>query len=135
MYYLNSKSCHVMVCHIFLKKYISTCFPRQRLVIAISTLKQLIILEHHIGVYHKGGRNANGRTSIFDVSHDFVKKFVFERKQCFSSKCNNSDIDIDKLSFQNPSLGKLSPVIPSQNPLCIKYSRYFIRSHLWFHLK
>ena len=26
---------------------------------------------------------ANGRTSIFDVSYDFVKKGVFERKQCF----------------------------------------------------
>ena len=51
--------------------------------IAISTLKQLIILEHHIGVYHKGGRNANGRPSIFGVSNDFVKKVVFERKQCF----------------------------------------------------
>ena len=36
-----------------------------------------------MGVYHKWGSNANGRPAIFDVSHDFVKKVVPERKQCF----------------------------------------------------
>ena len=39
--------------------------------------------------------NANGRTSIFDVSHDYVKKVVPERKQCFSSKCHIYDMDND----------------------------------------
>ena len=34
--------------------------------IANGTLKQLIISEYHMGVYHKGGSNSNGKTSIFD---------------------------------------------------------------------
>ena len=64
--------------------------------IANSILKQLIIPEYHTGVYHKGSSNANGRTSIFDVSNDYVKKVVPERKQCFfSSKCHISDMDND----------------------------------------
>ena len=56
--------------------------------IASSILKHIVILEYHTGVYHKGGSNANGRTSIFDVSHyfdvsyDYVKKVVPERKLC-----------------------------------------------------
>ena len=52
-------------------KHIWALFLMQLLVIAISTLKQLIIPEYHMGVYHKGGRNANDRTSKFDVSHIF----------------------------------------------------------------
>ena len=55
----------------------------QQLVIASNTLKQLIIPEYYMGVYHKGGCNANGRTSIFVVGHDYVKKGVFEIKQSF----------------------------------------------------
>ena len=129
MYYLGSNSCHVIhVCHIFLMKYISALFLMQLFVIANSTLKQLIIPEYHMGVYLKGGSNANGRTSIFVVSHDYVKAVVSERKH-FSSKCHNSDIDIDKSSLQNPSQDKLSPATPSQVSLCIRYSRYCIRFH------
>ena len=97
-------------------------------------LKQLIIPEYHMGVYHKVGYNANGRTSIFDVSHDYVKNVVPERKQCFSIRCHISDIDIDKLSFKNPSQDKLSPATPSNAPLCIRYSRCYIRFHKWFEL-
>ena len=51
--------------------------------IANIILKQLIIPEYHMGVYHKGSSNANGRTSIFDVSHDYVKKDVPKRKPFF----------------------------------------------------
>ena len=82
--------------------------------IANSILKQTIIQEYHTGVYQKGGSNANGRTLIFDVSHDYVKKVVPERKQCFSSKCHISDIDIDKISFKNPGKDMLSPATPSK---------------------
>ena len=78
-------------------KYMCACLLKQLLVCENSILKQLIIPEHHMEVYHKGGSNANDRTSIFDVSHDYVKKVVRERIQCFSSKCRISDIDIDKL--------------------------------------
>ena len=28
-----------------------------------------------MGVYHKGGSNANDRKSIFDVSHDYVTRY------------------------------------------------------------
>ena len=59
--------------------------------IANSILKHLIILEYHMGVYH-----ANDRTSIFDVSHDYVKKVELERKPCFSRKCHISGIDIQQ---------------------------------------
>ena len=51
--------------------------------LANSILQQLIISECHMVVYHKGGSIENARTSIFDVSHDYVKKIVPERKQCF----------------------------------------------------
>ena len=77
--------------------------------IANSILKQLIIPEYHTGVNHKGGSNANGRISIFDVSHDYVKKVAPERNNTFSSNCHISDIDIDKLSFKNPGQDNLSP--------------------------
>ena len=60
-------------------KYIWACFPRQLLVLANRILKQLSIPEYYMGVYHKGGSNANGRTSILDASHDYVKKVVPER--------------------------------------------------------
>ena len=69
-----------------------------------------------MGVYHKGGNNADERTLIFDVSHDDVKNVVPERKQRFSSKCHISDIDIYKLLFKNPGQDKLSPATPSQAP-------------------
>ena len=72
--YLGANSCHVIVCHIFLIKYMGACFLRQLLVIANIILKQLIIPEYHMGVYHKEGSNTNGRTSIFDVSNDYVKR-------------------------------------------------------------
>ena len=94
MHCLGSNSSHVIVGLMFRLKYISACFLWQLLVIANSILKQIIIPEYHMGVYHKGGINANGRTSIFDVSHSQVKKVVSERKQCFSSKCHISFIDI-----------------------------------------
>ena len=64
--------------------------------IANSILKQQIISEYHMGVNLKGDGNSNDRTSIFDVSHVYVKRVVSERKQCFSSKCCISDIDVDK---------------------------------------
>ena len=51
--------------------------------VANSILKQLIISEYHTEVCHKGGSYANGRTSIFHISHDNVKKVVPERKQFF----------------------------------------------------
>ena len=79
MYDLGSISCHVLVCHVFLMKYICSLFLMQLLVIVNITLKQLIIREHHIGVYHKRGSIANGRTSIFDGSQNYVKKVVSER--------------------------------------------------------
>ena len=53
--------------------------------IANSILNQFIIPEYHMGVYHKGCDNANDINSIFDVSHDYVKKVVPERKHCFST--------------------------------------------------
>ena len=81
MHYLGSNSCHAIVGPIFLIKYICAWFFRQQLEIASSILKQQLILEYHIGVYQKGGSNAIGRNSIFDVSHDYVKKVVPERKQ------------------------------------------------------
>ena len=91
--------------------------------------KQYNIPEYHTGVYHKGGRNANGRSSIFevsyyfDVSHDYVMKVMLNRKQCFCSKCHISDIDIDKLSFKNTGHVRLSPATPSQAQLCVRYFR------------
>ena len=124
----------MIVGHIFLMKYMCACLLEQLLVRENSILKQLIIPEQHMGVYHKGGGNANDRTSIFDVSHDYVKKFVRERMQCFSSQCRISHIDINKLWFKNPGQDKLSPATPSQAPLCIKYPRCYIRFHQWFGL-
>ena len=59
-----------------------------------SILNQFIIPEYYMGVNHKGDSNANDINSIFDVSHDYVKKVVPERKHCFSSKCHISDIYI-----------------------------------------
>ena len=51
-----------------------------------------------MGVYHKSGSNANDKTSIFDVSRDYVKKSCARKKiYIFSSKCHISDMDIDKL--------------------------------------
>ena len=78
MHNLSSNSCQVIVDHIFLMKYISACSLRQFLTIVKSILKTLIIPEYLTGVYHKGGSNANGRTR-----HDYVRKVVPERKQCF----------------------------------------------------
>ena len=34
-----------------------------------------------MGVYHKGGSNANDRTSVFDVNRDQVKNDGPERKR------------------------------------------------------
>ena len=56
-----------------------TCF----LVIAYSILNQLVFQEYNMGVYNKRGSNANGRTLIFDVSNDYVKKVVPERNYLF----------------------------------------------------
>ena len=97
MHYLGSNSCHLIVNseianHIFLMKYIWACFLRQLPLVANSIWKQLIIPEYHTGVCHKGGNNASDRNSIFDVSHDYVKKVVSGSKQCFSSKCHISDM-------------------------------------------
>ena len=39
-----------------------------------------------MGVNHKLGNNTNGINSIFNVSHEYVKKVVPERKQSFSSR-------------------------------------------------
>ena len=41
--------------------------------IANNDVKQLIIPECYIGVYHNGGINANGRISMFTGSQDYVK--------------------------------------------------------------
>ena len=71
----NALSGFMIVGNIFLMKYMCTCFLRQLFVIAI------IILKYHTGVYHKWGSKANGRDSIFAVSHDYEKKAVPERKQ------------------------------------------------------
>ena len=72
--------------------------------IANDLLKQLIIPEYNTGVYHKGGINTNGRTSIYDISHDDVKK-VLLKNNVFS--CLISDINVDKLSLKNPGQDKL----------------------------
>ena len=72
--------------------------------IANSILKQLTISDYHMGVYHKGGSNSNGKTLIFDASHYFVKKKLCPKENIFSSKCYISDIDIHTLLFKNPSL-------------------------------
>ena len=77
MHYLGSNSCHVIVSHIFLMKYICIYFLRQL------TLKQLIIPEYHMGVYHKRGSKANGKTSIFNVSHDYAKKLCLKENNDF----------------------------------------------------
>ena len=60
--------------------------------IANNDLKELIIPECHIGVYHNGGINANGRNSMFDGKQDYVKKVVTKIKM-FSSICHFSCID------------------------------------------
>ena len=84
MHYLGSSSCHVILCHIFLMKYICACFLRQLLVITNNILKQLIIPDYYIGVYQKGGSIANGKTSIFvGMTIFFLKKVVPERKNIF----------------------------------------------------
>ena len=36
-----------------------------------------------MGVYHKGGKNVNDKTAIFDASHDYVKKCCARRKTIF----------------------------------------------------
>ena len=84
----------------------------QLLVMANSILKQLITSEYHMRGYNKGGSNANGKTSIVDVSR---KKTLCPKESLFSRKCHISDID--KFLFKNPSQDKLLPVTPS--PLCI----------------
>ena len=70
--------------------------------IANSILKQLTISEYHMGVYHKGGSNSNGKTLIFYASHYYVKKLC-PKENSFSFKCHISDIDIHTLLFKNPS--------------------------------
>ena len=77
--------------------------------------------------FHKGDSNANGRTSIIDVSNDCVKKIVPERKQCFPGKWHYFDSNIDNLSPKNPGQDKLSPETLSQAQLCFRYSRCYIR--------
>ena len=79
--------------------------------------------------YHKGDNNANGRSSIFDVSNDCVKRFAPERKKCFPGKWHDFDSDIDKLSPKNLDQDKLLPETPSQAQLCFRYSRCYIRFH------
>ena len=71
--------------------------------IANNILKQLTISEYHMGVYHKGGINSNGKTLIFDASHYYVKTSCARKKIFFSSKWHISDIDIHTLLFKNPS--------------------------------
>ena len=51
--------------------------------IATNDLKQLIIPECHIGVYHNGGINAKGRNPMFDGRQDNVKKVVTKIKMFF----------------------------------------------------
>ena len=81
---LKLLSLEIVVGHIFLITYMCVCFLGQLHVISNNILKQLIIPEYHMGVYQKGGSNANGRTWIFDISHDCVRKVVPEKiKQCF----------------------------------------------------
>ena len=36
-----------------------------------------------MGVYHKGGSNANDKTSIFDVHHDYAKKRLCPNEYIF----------------------------------------------------
>ena len=66
-------------------------------------------------VITKGGSNANGKTSIFDVGQDLSK-----RKQCFSCNCHVSNSDFLKISFENPSKDNRSPATPPQAPLCLR---------------
>ena len=88
MYCLGSNSCHVIVCYILLMKYICALFNMQLFMIANSSLEQFIIPEYHMKVNHKVGSNTNGIHSIFNVSHEYVKNVVPERKQSLSSKCH-----------------------------------------------
>ena len=92
--------------------------------IANSILRQRIIPADHMGVYPKRGSNANDRKSIFDVSHDYVRKLCPKEN---TVTCHFSDIDVERLSFNNPCQDKLSPVTPSKAPLCIRHSRCYIR--------
>ena len=97
-----------------------TCVLRQLHIIANNDLKQLIIPECHIGVYHNGAINANGRNSMFDGRQDYVKKVVTKIiKKRISSICHFSCIDIDMISVKNPGQDKLIPATPSQVPLYI----------------
>ena len=64
-------------------KCICACFPMQLLVIANIILKQLINPEYHMRVDRKWGSNANGKTSIFDVSYDYM---YVEKKMCPKEK-------------------------------------------------
>ena len=68
--------------------------------IANNDLKQLIIPECHIAVYHNGGINANGRNLMFDGRQDYVKKVVTKinsnTPSLYTSMVKCSDILCDK---------------------------------------
>ena len=55
-------------------------------------------------VYHKGGSNANGRTSIFNVNHDYVKKVVPERKQCLGAWDGRAGESLSYPGFLNDNM-------------------------------
>ena len=73
--------------------------------------------EYHMRGYNKGGSNENGKTSIVEVSHDYVKKQHCARKKvCFlesviflilTSFCSRTLYSQDKHLLVTPS------------PLCI----------------
>ena len=83
MHYLGSNSCHVKVGYKFLMKHILACVLRQLRMIANNNLKQLIIPECHIGVYHNEDINVNGRNSMFDGRQNYVKKVVTKIRMFF----------------------------------------------------
>ena len=74
MYYLGSNSCHVIVCHIFLTKYICRLFLVHLLMIANNTLKQVIIQEYNTVLYHKGMTDPRYLISVITLNETCSQK-------------------------------------------------------------
>ena len=71
-----------------------------------------------MGVYHKGGSTANGRNPISDISHDYVRKVLSERKQ-FVFLANVIFFILILTSYRS----RISFYQQLKSPLCIRYSK------------